>query len=47
MLWNNDRRLDSALDIEEYTSFITNSILVATKEAIPPTKQTNTSYHTK
>ncbi|CAF3018287.1 unnamed protein product [Rotaria sp. Silwood2] len=42
MLWNNDRRLDSALDIEEYTSFITNSILVATREAIPLSKQTNT-----
>ncbi|CAF3982228.1 unnamed protein product, partial [Rotaria sordida] len=42
MLWNNDRRLDSALDIEEYTSFITNSILVATQEAIPLSKQTNT-----
>jgi len=44
MLWDNDRCLDSALDIEEYTSFITNSILVATKEAIPPPKQMNTSY---
>ena len=43
MLWDNDRRLDSTLDIEEYTSFITNSILVATKEAIPPSKQTNTN----
>ncbi|CAF4054046.1 unnamed protein product, partial [Rotaria sordida] len=42
MLWNNDRRLDSALDIEKYTSFITNSILVATQEAIPLSKQTNT-----
>ncbi|CAF4128989.1 unnamed protein product, partial [Rotaria sordida] len=42
MLWNNDRRLDSALDIEEYTSFITNSILVATQEAVPLSKQTNT-----
>ena len=44
MLWNNDRQLDSALDVEEYTTFITNSILVATNEAIPPTKQMNTSY---
>ncbi|CAF4664461.1 unnamed protein product [Rotaria sp. Silwood1] len=42
MLWNNDRRLDSALDIEEYTPFTTNSILVATQEAIPLSKQTNT-----
>jgi hypothetical protein len=44
MLWNNDNRLDTTSDIEEYTSFITNSILVATKEAIPPSKPTNTSY---
>ena len=44
MLWDNDRQLDSALDVEEYTTFITNSILVATNEAIPPTKQLNTSY---
>jgi hypothetical protein len=44
MLWDNDRCLDSALEIEEYTSFITNSILVATKEAIPPPKPMNTSY---
>ena len=44
MLWNNDRRLDSTLDIEEYTSFVTNSILVATQEAIPQMKQTTTSY---
>ncbi|CAF4988906.1 unnamed protein product, partial [Rotaria sp. Silwood1] len=43
MLWNNDRRLDSTLAIEEYTSFITNSILVATQEAIPLSKQTNTT----
>ncbi|CAF3789888.1 unnamed protein product [Rotaria sordida] len=42
MLWNNDRHLDSALDVEEYTSFITNSILVATQEVIPLFKQTNT-----
>jgi len=44
MLWDNNCSLDSALNIEEYTSFITNSILLATKEAIPPSKQTNTSY---
>ncbi|CAF1152618.1 unnamed protein product [Rotaria sordida] len=44
MLWNNDGRFDSTLDIEEYTSFITNSIMVATQEAIPPTQQMNTSY---
>ncbi len=43
MLWNNDRRLNPTLGIEQYMSFITNSILVATQEALPPTKQTNTS----
>ena len=41
--WNNDRSLVSTLDIEEYTSFITNSIMTATIEAIPPSKQTNTN----
>jgi len=44
MLRNNDRRIDSALDIEEYTSYITNSILIATREAIPPTTSTNRSF---
>jgi hypothetical protein len=41
MLRNNDSRLDSALDIEEYTSFVTSSILLAKQEAIPRSKQTN------
>jgi len=44
MLWNNDRRLDSTSDIEEYLSFITNSILIATQAAIPQIKQTTRSY---
>ena len=38
MLWNNDRSCVTTLDIEEYTSFITNSILTATQETILPTK---------
>ncbi|CAF1527231.1 unnamed protein product [Adineta ricciae] len=44
MLWNNDRPLDSTLDIEEYTTFITNSIIEATQEDIPRTKQTAREY---
>ncbi len=41
--WNNDRQVDTALEIEEYNKFITNSLLLATKEAIPQTKEeTNT-----
>ncbi|CAF3890019.1 unnamed protein product, partial [Rotaria sp. Silwood1] len=43
MLWNNNRLINSALDIEEYTSFITNSITSATQEAIPTSKQLNTN----
>ena len=42
-LWN-DCRLDSPLDIEDHTSFITKSILVATQEAIPPCKQKNAIF---
>jgi len=44
LLWNNDRRLDSTLDIEEYTSFISNSIMVAAEDSIPKLKQTNTTF---
>ncbi|CAF1052272.1 unnamed protein product [Adineta ricciae] len=39
-----DRRLNSTLDLEEYTTFITKSILAATQEAIPRIKQNITSY---
>ncbi|CAF4777969.1 unnamed protein product, partial [Rotaria magnacalcarata] len=41
MLWNNDTRLNAALNIEEHSTFITNSIMLATQEAVPastPTK---------
>ncbi|CAF2972278.1 unnamed protein product [Rotaria sp. Silwood2] len=34
MLWNKHRHITSAIDIEEYTSLITNSIKSATQEAI-------------
>ena len=45
MLWNNDRHhSDATSHIEEYTAFITNSIVVATQEAIPTMQQTNTNY---
>ncbi|CAF0819288.1 unnamed protein product [Adineta ricciae] len=44
MQWNMDRRLNSTLDLEEYTTFITKSILAATQEAIPRIKQKITSY---
>ncbi|CAF4455321.1 unnamed protein product [Rotaria sp. Silwood2] len=43
MLWNKNHLINSALDIEEYTSFITNSITSATQEAIPTSKQLNTN----
>ncbi|CAF4759395.1 unnamed protein product [Rotaria sp. Silwood2] len=43
MLWNKHRHITSAIDIEEYTSFITNSIKSATQEAIPTSKQLNTN----
>lgn len=41
--WDNDRRLETAMEIEEYNDFITNSLLLATKEAIPRAKDVNTS----
>ncbi|CAF2843257.1 unnamed protein product [Rotaria sp. Silwood2] len=34
MLWNKNRSINSESDVEEYTSFITNSITAATQEAI-------------
>ncbi|CAF2986948.1 unnamed protein product, partial [Rotaria sp. Silwood2] len=43
MLWNKHRHITSSLDIEEYTSFITNSITAATQEAIPTSKHLNTN----
>jgi exonuclease III len=42
--WDDTRYLNSTLDIEEYTSFITNSITSATQAAIPTSKQLNTTY---
>ncbi|CAF1503240.1 unnamed protein product [Adineta steineri] len=43
MLWDMNRLLNSSLDTEEYTTFITNSITEATKETIPSSKQINTN----
>ncbi|CAF4163560.1 unnamed protein product [Rotaria sp. Silwood2] len=43
MLWNKHRHITSTIDIEEYTSFISNSIKPATQEAIPTSKQLNTN----
>ena len=43
-LWDHTRILYSTSDIEDYTAFITNSITSATQEAIPTSKQMNTSY---
>ncbi|CAF3301997.1 unnamed protein product [Rotaria sp. Silwood2] len=43
MLRNKHCHITSSLDIEEYTSFITNSIRIATQEAIPTSKQLNTN----
>ncbi|CAF4806210.1 unnamed protein product, partial [Rotaria sp. Silwood2] len=43
MIWNKNRRINAAADIEEYSSFITNSITGATQEVIPRSKQLNTN----
>ncbi|CAF1492347.1 unnamed protein product [Rotaria sp. Silwood1] len=43
MLWNKNRIIDSESDIEEYTSFITNTITAATQEAITTSRQLNTN----
>ncbi|CAF4601906.1 unnamed protein product, partial [Rotaria magnacalcarata] len=40
MLWNNDTRLNAALNIEEHSTFITNSIMLATQEAVPTSTPT-------
>jgi hypothetical protein len=42
--WNNSRPLNSTSDIEDYTSFITDSITSAARASIPLSKQINTSY---
>ncbi|CAF3413944.1 unnamed protein product [Rotaria socialis] len=44
ILWNNDLSLNSPLDIEDYSMFITDSIMLATKEAIPTSTPTSKSY---
>ncbi|CAF2084855.1 unnamed protein product [Rotaria magnacalcarata] len=44
LLWNNDRNLNSPLDIEDYSMFITNSIMLATQEAVPTSTTTSKSY---
>lgn len=41
--WNDDRPLDTPQAIEEYNSFITNCLMTASKQAIPLSKQLNTS----
>ncbi|CAF2755504.1 unnamed protein product [Rotaria sp. Silwood2] len=43
MLWNKNLTINSEPDVEEYTSFITNSITTATQEAIPTSKKLNTN----
>ncbi|CAF4973087.1 unnamed protein product, partial [Rotaria socialis] len=40
MLWNNDTSLNAALNIEEHSTFITNSIMLATQEAVPTSTPT-------
>ncbi|CAF2095960.1 unnamed protein product [Rotaria magnacalcarata] len=44
MLWNNDTSLNAALNIEEHSTFITNSIMLETKEAVPTPTPTSKSY---
>ncbi|CAF4925303.1 unnamed protein product [Rotaria socialis] len=44
ILWNNDLSLNSPLDIEDYSMFITDSIMLATKEAVPTSTPTSKSY---
>ncbi|CAF4287848.1 unnamed protein product, partial [Rotaria magnacalcarata] len=43
MLCNNDTCLNAALNIEEHSTFITNSIMLATKEVVPTPTQTSKS----
>ncbi|CAF5189181.1 unnamed protein product, partial [Rotaria magnacalcarata] len=44
MLLNIDTSLNAALNIEEHSTFITNSIMLATKEAVPTPTPTSKSY---
>ncbi|CAF1403151.1 unnamed protein product [Rotaria sordida] len=44
VLWDNTRLLNTTTDIEEYTSFITDSITSATQQTIPTSKQINSRY---
>ncbi|CAF3555617.1 unnamed protein product [Rotaria socialis] len=44
MLWNNDLRLNPALNIEEHIMVITNSIMLTTEEAVPTSTQQSKSY---
>ncbi|CAF1594499.1 unnamed protein product [Rotaria magnacalcarata] len=44
ILWNNDLSLNSPLDIEDYSMFITNSIMLATQEVVPTSTPTRKSY---
>ena len=43
-LWNQLRQIKSALDIEEYTAFITECVNAATQEAIPTAKSMDAKY---
>ncbi|CAF1148876.1 unnamed protein product [Rotaria magnacalcarata] len=47
ILWNNDLSLNSPLDIEDYSMFITNSIMLATQEVVPTSTPTRKSYTLK
>ncbi|CAF3782533.1 unnamed protein product [Rotaria magnacalcarata] len=44
ILWNNDLSLNSPLNIEDYSMFIANSIMLATQEAVPTSTSTSKSY---
>ncbi|CAF4936463.1 unnamed protein product, partial [Rotaria magnacalcarata] len=44
MLWNSDLRLNPTINIEEHVMFITNSIMLTTKEAVPTSTQKSKSY---
>jgi hypothetical protein len=44
MLWDDTRLLNSTSNIEEYTSFISDSITSSTEQTIPISKQINTNY---
>ncbi|CAF4319029.1 unnamed protein product, partial [Rotaria magnacalcarata] len=44
MLWNNETSLNAALNIEEHSTFTTNSIMLATHEVLPTSTPTSKSY---